>query len=54
MWRKEVDELPECCDAEMQVDKEGSCMCLNCGTVIEASIDYETSERQTEEAECKI
>jgi hypothetical protein len=35
----EYDEIPECCEKEMEVDNSGNCKCNICGKIIEADQD---------------
>ena len=49
----EEAEVPECCDREMDVDKEGNCKCSTCGKVIKAAYDIEPLDPVSEKcSEC--
>ena len=37
----EYSEIPECCDQEMTVRDDGSCVCEKCNRIIPAPIDAE-------------
>jgi hypothetical protein len=35
----EQEEVPECCELEMDVNESGECKCRKCGLIIKAQID---------------
>ena len=35
----EYEEIPECCEKEMEVDNSGNCKCTICGKIIKADQD---------------
>lgn len=40
----EYPEAPECCEDEMEINDDGSCVCAHCGKRIEPPKEYEDSE----------